>query len=221
MAVVRARGAGRSAMSAIQLISCHGLGSGPPHLSINLLPRKMEDEPRPRGGAIELPACTPSPSDGWPAPGVLGPSPDLLDRDPDCPRLLGEGAGDGLADPPGGGGGELEASVIVELLDRSDQAKVALLDQVQEAQATADVLLADRDHQPQVGLSEPLPRFVGTVEAVGQILLGPTESVQALEVGRAHGFDIPGDGAFDLGPDLTVLEVAMHRRRSACLPISL
>jgi hypothetical protein len=75
-------------------------------------------------------------------------------RDADGAGLVGHRAGDGLPDPPGGVGGELVAPGVVELLDRADQADVALLDQVEERHAPAGVALGDRHHQPQVGLHQ-------------------------------------------------------------------
>ena len=46
-------------------------------------------------------------------------------RDPDGARLIRDGAGDRLPDPPGGVGGEFEAAAIVELVDRLHQADIA------------------------------------------------------------------------------------------------
>ena len=76
---------------------------------------------------------------------------DHVDRDADRAGLVGDGARDRLADPPRGVRGELVALLVVELLDRPDEADVAFLDQVQERHAAADVLLGDRDDQAQVG----------------------------------------------------------------------
>src|SRR3972149_6075164 len=53
--------------------------------------------------------------------------------DADRARLVGDGAGDGLPDPPRGVGRELVALLVVELLDRPDEADVPLLDEIQEA----------------------------------------------------------------------------------------
>ncbi len=75
-------------------------------------------------------------------------------RDTDGAGLVSHGAGDGLADPPGGVGGELEALGVVELLDRTDQAQVAFLDQVQEQHAAAGVALGQRNHEAEVGLKQ-------------------------------------------------------------------
>ena len=50
-------------------------------------------------------------------------------------RLLVEGAADGLADPEGGVGGELEALAPVELVDGVLEAEVALLHEVEQLHA--------------------------------------------------------------------------------------
>src|SRR2546425_680403 len=97
---------------------------------------------------------------------------DHVHRDADRPRLVGDGAGDGLPDPPRGVGRELVALVVVELLDRPDQAHVAFLDEVEERHAAADVLLGDRHDQPQVGLGQPLLRLVGALVPLGQPVAG-------------------------------------------------
>ncbi len=78
-----------------------------------------------------------------------------VDGDTDGPRLIGDGAGDGLTDPPRGVGGELEALGIVEFFNGLDEAQVALLNQVQELHTAAGILFGDADHQPQVGLLQP------------------------------------------------------------------
>src|SRR5660397_73494 len=68
---------------------------------------------------------------------------DHVHRDADGARLVGHGAGDRLADPPRRVGGELVALGVVELLDRTDQAKVALLDEVEEQHAATRVALGE------------------------------------------------------------------------------
>src|SRR5437773_972774 len=75
---------------------------------------------------------------------------DHVHRDPDRPRLVGDRTRHGLADPPGRVGRELVALAVVELLHGTDQAERALLDQVEEAQAAAQVALGDRDDEAQV-----------------------------------------------------------------------
>src|SRR6266567_6321113 len=77
---------------------------------------------------------------------------DHVHRDPDRPRLVRDRPGDGLADPPGRVGRELVALAVVELLDRPDQAKRALLNQIEEAEAAAEIRLRDRDDEAKVRL---------------------------------------------------------------------
>ena len=91
---------------------------------------------------------------------------DHVHRDADGAGLVGDGAGDGLADPPRGVGRELVAALVLELVHRLHQADVALLDQVQELQAAVRVLLGDRDHQAQVGLDQLLLGLLGLVLAL-------------------------------------------------------
>src|SRR5690606_15181014 len=77
---------------------------------------------------------------------------DHVHRNPDGAGLVGDRAGDGLPDPPGGIGRELVAAAVFELVHRLRPADVAFLDQVEELQAAVGVLLGNRDHQAQVGL---------------------------------------------------------------------
>src|SRR5919112_443349 len=70
--------------------------------------------------------------------------------------VVGDGAGDGLTDPPCRVSGEAVAHLGVELLDGPDQACVPLLDQVLEEHTSPPVLLGDGDHKPQVRLDELL-----------------------------------------------------------------
>ena len=132
---------------------------------------------------------------------------DHVHRQPDHAGLLGDAAGDGLAHPPGGVGGELEALGVVELLDRADQAGVALLDQVQHRHLAAAVLAGDRDDQPQVGLmnccdgalallGEPLELLLGG--ALGGAALPAADAALGEQVlGEQAGLD--GLGQLDLG----------------------
>ena len=95
---------------------------------------------------------------------------DDVDRDADRARLVGERAGDRLADPPGRVGRELEALAVVELLGRAHEAQRALLDQVQERQALVAVVLGDRDDQAQVGLDHLLLGVeVAALDPLGQV----------------------------------------------------
>ena len=83
---------------------------------------------------------------------------DHVHRNTDGARLIGDRAGDGLPDPPGGIGREFIAAAVLELVDGLHQADVAFLDQVQELQAPIGVFLRNGDHQAQVRLDHFLLR---------------------------------------------------------------
>src|SRR4051812_941691 len=95
---------------------------------------------------------------------------DDVHGDADRARLVGERAGDGLADPPGRIRGELEALAVVELLGCADQAERALLDEVEEGQALVAVVLRDRDDEAQVRLDHLLLGVeVAALDALGEV----------------------------------------------------
>jgi hypothetical protein len=97
-----------------------------------------------------------------------------VDGEADGAAGVGDAAGDGLADPPRGVGGELEALAPVELLDGVHQAEVALLDEVEQRQARRLVLLGDRHHEAQVRLHEgALGRSPSRDEATQLALAAP------------------------------------------------
>ena len=79
---------------------------------------------------------------------------DHVHRDADGAGLVGDRAGDRLANPPRRVGRELEALGVVELVDRPHQAEVALLDEVEEQHAATAVALGDADDEAQVGLDQ-------------------------------------------------------------------
>ena len=54
-----------------------------------------------------------------------------MDRNSDDPGLVGDSAGDGLANPPSSVGTKLKTFVIIKFFDGSEQACVALLDEVE------------------------------------------------------------------------------------------
>ena len=68
----------------------------------------------------------------------------------DRAALVGERAGDRLADPPGRVRRKLVAHLVVELLDGADQADVALLDQIEQRHAGLRVVARDRHDEAQV-----------------------------------------------------------------------
>ena len=142
-----------------------------------------------------------------------------MHRDADGAGLIRDGAGDGLADPPGGVGRELVSFGIVEFFDGLDQAQVALLNQVEELHAAADIALGDGNDQAQVALGELFAGFlVAGCHALGdfQFFLGGEQRHLAdlLEV-HAHGVvggDAFGDGKIlRLGGKLLRLGL-LHRK---------
>ena len=68
--------------------------------------------------------------------------------------LVGDGAGDGLADPPGGVGGKLVAAAVFELVGGAHEADIAFLDEVEQVKSAVHVFLGDGDHQAEVGLDQ-------------------------------------------------------------------
>ena len=115
--------------------------------------------------------------------------------------------GDRLADPPGRVGGELVALGVVELLDRADQAGVALLDQVEHGHLAAAVLAGDRDDEAEVGVDEPLHGALALLDEPLQLGLGGVLGRAALlaadtaflEQLRGEQAGLDGLGELDLG----------------------
>ena len=98
-----------------------------------------------------------------------------VNGNPDRPRLVGDRAGDGLTDPPGGVGTELESLLVIVLFHRLQQAQVSLLDQIQELHAPAHIALGNADHQTEICFREALSRLlIALVHAAGilNLLLG-------------------------------------------------
>ena len=146
---------------------------------------------------------------------------DHVHRDADGAGLVRHRAGDGLADPPGGVGGELEALGVVELLHGADEAQVALLDEVQEEHAAARVALGQGDHQSQVGLQQvvlgPLAVLGHPVQLATQLGRQVVALLGQAVLGVKTGLDALGELDLLLGVqqrDLTdLLEVVLDRVR--------
>ena len=107
-------------------------------------------------------------------------APDLLlavgdvDGNADRARLVRDAALHRLPDPPRRIGRELEAPPPVELLDGADQPDHTLLDQVEEREPVALVLLRDRDDETKVRVDHPVLRLdVAALDQLRQLdLLG-------------------------------------------------
>ena len=106
---------------------------------------------------------------------------DHVHRDADRAGLIGDGPRDRLSDPPGRVGRELEAATVLVLVHRPHQSRVALLDQIQEAQAAVTVFLGDRHDQPQIRRGQvPLGGLVFRLE-LGEHVDPPAERPRAFE----------------------------------------
>ena len=140
---------------------------------------------------------------------------DHVDRDADGPRLVSDGAGDRLADPPGGVGRELKTALVIELLDGAHQPQVAFLDQVEEGKPTVQVLLGDRNHQPEVRLGQVVARlFRAGLHLLGKLnlLLGgqQVDSADLLEVHPDRVVEGNRADHLDLGQLLLIVRILLR-----------
>ena len=92
-----------------------------------------------------------------------------MDRDPDRPRVVGDRAGDGLADPPRRVRRELEAAAVLEAVDRLHEPDVALLDQIEQAQVASQITLGHRDDEAEVRLHQLLLGLAHVAVAAGDL----------------------------------------------------
>ena len=119
-----------------------------------------------------------------------------VDRQLDRAGLGVHPALDGLADPPRRVGREAVAAAPVELLDGADQAEDALLDQVEQRQLGALVLLGDRDDQAQVRVDHALlGGEVAALDALGELdLLARRQQPVAADLVEEELQRVGGDG---------------------------
>src|SRR5262245_66148837 len=78
----------------------------------------------------------------------------------DGARLVRDAALDGLPDPPGCVGRELEPAAPVELLHGADQADHALLDKVEQCNAVSLITLRYGHDEAQVGVDHVVLRLL-------------------------------------------------------------
>src|SRR5262249_14732422 len=74
--------------------------------------------------------------------------------------LIRNSTGNRLANPPGRIGAEFIAPTIFKLIDRFHQADIALLNEVEKAQATVGIFLGNAHDQAEIGLGKLTLRFV-------------------------------------------------------------
>ena len=83
-----------------------------------------------------------------------------MDRDPNRPGLVGDGATHRLSNPPRCIGREFIAALILKFLNRAHQADIALLDQVQKSQPAVDIAFGNTHHEAQIGFNETTLAFL-------------------------------------------------------------
>ena len=145
-----------------------------------------------------------------------------MHRDADRASLIGDRTRNGLANPPGRIRGEFEALRIVELLDCTDKAEVAFLDEIEEQHAATDVALRDGNDEAKVRFDDLLLGIETNLLDAGQaaafaafeldaFLFGSLELFGRLDAGfHLHGkIDFLGGGQKRHFADL--LEVHAHR----------
>ena len=89
-----------------------------------------------------------------------------MNRNTDGSCLVGNGAGDRLANPPRRISGELEALGVVELFHRLDKTEVALLNEVKELHSPAHIALCNADHKTKVRFGKAFSRLCGVHRVV-------------------------------------------------------
>ena len=95
-----------------------------------------------------------------------------MDRDPDGTRLIGDGAGDRLSDPPSRIRGKLIPLGIIKLGYRLHQSQIALLNQIEEEKSLPDITLRNADDKTQIRLHKlPLRFFVALGHPFGKLRL--------------------------------------------------
>src|SRR5262249_42024645 len=79
---------------------------------------------------------------------------DHVDRDADGPCLVGDGAADRLADPPGSGGPELLAAPVLALLDRARESRVPYRGECSDPAAAVGAALATGPRRAHVAINQ-------------------------------------------------------------------
>ena len=80
--------------------------------------------------------------------------------------LLGQRAGNGLANPPGGIGAKLAAPARIELFHGLHQAQISLLNQIEERDALSQVFFRNADDESRIRLDQVRPRVVSALHLV-------------------------------------------------------
>jgi len=92
--------------------------------------------------------------------------PRTVQRDAHDPALFGQRLQDRLTNPPHGVGDELDALGLVELMRCTDEAEIALVDEVGQTHPLVLILLGHRHHEPEVAAHELVERRLTPVPDV-------------------------------------------------------
>ena len=141
----------------------------------------------------------------------------LMDRfhhmhgDTDRSCLIGDSAGDSLADPPGSVSGELISLSVVKLLHGLHKAQITFLDQIEEEHALTDVSLGNAYNQTEVCLHQFL---LGALITLGHLLCQKELTVRIQQRHLTDFLQIHTDRIVDgqtfLGEDLIYVLVIFH-----------
>ena len=74
----------------------------------------------------------------------------------DRTSLISDRASDTLADPPCRIRGELEPTIWIELIYRTEESYIPFLDEIEESESASHILLRDRDDETEIGFCESL-----------------------------------------------------------------
>ena len=137
--------------------------------------------------------------------------------DADRTRLIGDGARDRLPNPPRRIGTELVALVVVELLDRLDEAEIAFLYEIEEQHAPADIALGNAHDETKIRLCQFLLRFlIARFHALGKgdfLICGKERHAADLLQIHAHGIvDADSLGNAEIDIHLFLSLVLVHLR---------
>ena len=132
---------------------------------------------------------------------------DNVDGQANRASLVGDRSRNGLTDPPVHVGGEAEAALWIVFVDAAIEPEIALLNEIQEGHAPANVAACHTDNKPQVGLDEPSARC-------------PADSRYLLEIGAGRSLsDTSLELFFGLSPGAHVRasDISSRRRKKSSL----
>ncbi len=124
---------------------------------------------------------------------------DHVHRDTDGARLIGDGAGNGLPNPPSGVGREFIAAAVFKFFHGLHEAHVAFLNEVEEGESAVGVFFGDGNDETEVGLNH----FGFGAESLAMPFFEFRMNGEKVLGGRPDAFfeiaELVGEVAFDFG----------------------